>query len=106
MDVPQFVRHEQCARDAIISVLVSEAKKHYTAGVELAGQLRLEEAIAEYDQAIYINSQLAIPYAHRALAHTLLGRDAAAEENVERAVKLGFDRSVLESEIEELKKQR
>jgi hypothetical protein len=43
---------------------------------------------------------------NRAIAYTLLSKDKEAQQDVDRAVELGFDRGALESAIEESKKRR
>ena len=47
-----------------------------------------------------------LAYANRAFAYTLLGKDKEAQQDVDQAVRLGFDRSMLDGAIEGLKKQR
>ena len=46
------------------------------------------------------------PYAGRALAYILLSRDNEAQQDVARAVELGFESALLEREVEELTKRR
>jgi len=46
------------------------------------------------------------PYANRALAYALLGMEAEAHENIDRAVELGADRARLETWVNEFKKHR
>ena len=62
--------------------------------------------IQDYDEAIRLNPEFALAYANRALYHTLLGNDAEAQQDAERSIELGVDRALLESAIEEAKKQR
>ena len=85
---------------------LSEAGKHNNAGVKLSERGHYEEAIAEFDEAILLDPQLALAYNNRGFVYTLLGMDAEAQQGIERAVELGFDRTLLERTIEELKKQR
>ena len=42
----------------------------------------------------------------RAVAYTLLGKDKEAQQDVDRAVALGFDRGMLDEATEEFKKER
>jgi hypothetical protein len=49
---------------------------------------------------------LAESYAGRAFAYTLLSKDKEAQQDVARAVELGFESTLLEREIEELTKRR
>ena len=53
---------------------LSEAEQHYNAGVELQEQGRLEEAIAEYDEAIRLDPQDADVYNNRGIAYDELGQ--------------------------------
>ena len=65
-----------------------------------------QRAIQDYDQAIHVNPQYANAYAGRALAYTIISMDAEAQQDVDRAVELGFNRTRLDSTIDELRKQR
>lgn len=85
---------------------LSEANKHYNAGLEFQEQGRLQEAIAEYDEAIRLNPEYTLAYANRARVYTMLYMDTEAEQDVNRALELGFDRELLDKEIELLKKSR
>jgi tetratricopeptide (TPR) repeat protein len=67
---------------------------------------RYHLAIQDYNQAIRLAPQFAEPYAGRALAYTLLSKDREAEQDVARAVELGFESALLEREVEELTKRR
>ncbi len=83
-----------------------EAEKHYNRGTELLGQGSLEGAEAEYGDAIRLRPDFAEAYAQRALAHALLGKDAAAQRDFERAVELGYDGDRLRKEFDELRRRR
>ncbi len=85
---------------------LSEAEQRYIAGAEHQEAGRLAEAIEDYDEAIRLDPQLALAYANRAVAYTLLGRDAEAQQDVDRAVVLGIDPAALRSEIERLRQLR
>ena len=63
-------------------------------------------AIEDYDKAIRLNTQNALAYINRGLAYTQLGMDAEAQQDIERAVELGFARGAVESSIAEAKSQR
>ncbi len=56
---------------------------------------RIEEAIAEYDEAIRLNHRFLEAYVIRAMDYTLMGKDTEAQQDVARAVELGFDRTLL-----------
>jgi hypothetical protein len=47
-----------------------------------------------------------LAYANRALTSTLLGHDAAARQDIDRAVELGVERDLLEQTIQQIKDQR
>jgi len=47
-----------------------------------------------------------VAYANRTVAHTVLGMDAEAEQDFNRAVELGFPPDILKRKIEGLKRQR
>ena len=63
-------------------------------------------AIQDYDEALAIFPQLGEAYAGRARSYQFLGRDLEAQQDVDRAVEFGFDRLLLEAEIEEGRNQR
>ena len=63
-----------------------------------------QDAAAEYDRAIRVDSSYADAYAQRALAFIALEKDQEARLDVERAVDLGADRAELETAIQEIKK--
>ena len=65
-----------------------------------------QRAIEDYGRAIRLDSEFAFPFADRAIAYTLLGDDDEAQQDVDRAVGLGFGRGRLDGEIEEIKRQR
>ena len=63
----------------------------------------------DYVEAIRLNpgrAQVRLVYASRAMAYTMLGNDAEAQEDIGRAVELGHDPRLLLRAIDELKKQR
>ncbi len=66
---------------------LSEADIHYNAGVELQEQGRLQEAIAEYDEAIRLDPEYADAYINRGVAYFNLGQ-------LERAIR-DFDEAIL-----------
>ncbi len=71
--------------------------------------LKLSEyhlAIQDYDEALAIFPQLGEAYAGRARSYQFLGRDLEAQQDLDRAVEFGFDRLLLEAEIEEGRNQR
>jgi len=67
---------------------LSEAEKHYNAGVELQEQGRYEEAIAEYDEVIRLNPQLALAYGNRGGAYSDLGQLQRAIQDYDEAISL------------------
>lgn len=65
---------------------LSEAEEHYNAGVELQEQGRLEEAIAEYDEAIRLDPQDAVVYYNRGFAYDDLGQHQRAIQDYDEAI--------------------
>ena len=59
----------------------------------------------EYDEAIRLNPQVPVAYALRAMAYTLLGTEAEAQADVDKAIDLGFGSTLL-TQIEALRKKR
>ena len=78
---------------------LSESEKRYDSGVDLQEQGALDEAIR-------LGPKLALAYANRAVASNFLGNEAAARQDIDRAVELGFDRDLLEAAIAEIIDQR
>ncbi len=66
----------------------------------------LQRAIQDYNEAIHINPQYALAYANRAIAYTLLDKDAEAQQDIDRAVELGVNRATLEGRVEQVKQER
>ena len=67
---------------------------------------RYHLAVKDYDEAIRLAPLLAESYAGRAFAYTLLRKDKEAQQDVARAVELGFESTLLAREIEELTNRR
>lgn len=66
----------------------NKAEERYNAGVELQDQGLLEEAIAEYDEAISIDADFVEAYRSRGAAYALLNQDQQAIEDYDEAIKL------------------
>ena len=67
---------------------VAKADEHYTAAVSLYEQDRLEDAIAEYDEAIHLNPQFAKAYERRGAAYFRLGQYQGVIEDFDEAIRL------------------
>ena len=65
-----------------------EAERHFNAGLDKQEQGHLEEAIAEYDEAIRLNSEDAVVYYNRGLAHLSLSQLQQAVQDFDTAVRL------------------
>ena len=65
-----------------------------------------QRATEDLNEALRLVPQFATAYVNRAVSYTLLGMDAEAQEDIERAIELGFDRGVVESAIAEAKRNR
>ena len=61
---------------------LSEAEEHHNAGADLQEQGRLEEAIAEYDEAIRLDPQYSAAYNNRGAAYLDLGWHRRAIEDL------------------------
>lgn len=68
------------------------------------GQFR--GAIEDYNEAIRLDPEFSLSYFNRALAYTWIGSDVQAQQDVERAVELGSNRALLETQIEFVKERR
>lgn len=66
----------------------SEAEERLDAGRELQREERLEEAIAQYDEAIRLDPQFTDAYTSRGTAHVVLGQPERAIEDFDQAIQL------------------
>ena len=66
----------------------SEAEERLVAGVELQREGRLEEAIAQYDEAIRLDPLFANAYTIRGIAYRALGQPEQAIEDFDQAIQL------------------
>ena len=67
---------------------LAEALAHFEAGVALQEKEHLEEAIAEYDQALRFDPQLVIAYNNRGLSYGNMGQYLRAIEDFDEAIRL------------------
>jgi len=67
---------------------LTEAEKRYNAGVNLSRQGRWEAAIAEYDEAIRLDTQVATTFFNRGSAHDVLSQWESAIQDYDRAIEL------------------
>ena len=79
--------------DAAVWVLArkvssSEAQRHFEAGLELQGKENLEQAIVEYDEAIRLDPQFALGYAHRGWTYAQLDQNQQAFQDFDEAIRL------------------
>jgi tetratricopeptide (TPR) repeat protein len=63
-------------------------------------------AIQDYDEALAIFPEFGDAYAGRARSFQSLGKDLQAMRDVDRAVEFGYDRVLLETDLDDLKSQR
>ncbi|MEE9199653.1 MAG: tetratricopeptide repeat protein [Dehalococcoidia bacterium] len=75
-------------------------RAYYNRGITLNRMQRYRDAIKDFTIAIVLDPDYSPAYANRALSYTLIGKDAEAGADIERAVELGKDRQVLEERIE------
>jgi tetratricopeptide (TPR) repeat protein len=71
----------------------AQARARVVRGDELRGQAAYTQALAEYDQAVALDPELAVAYRHRAGIHSELGDQQAAIADLDRAVALEPDNS-------------
>jgi len=67
---------------------LTEAQQHYTTGVKLASQGKLEEAIAEYSEAIRLEPRLVPAYYIRGVTYAQLGQYERAVQDYDEAIRL------------------
>jgi len=67
---------------------LSEAEKHYNAGVELQEQGHLDEAIGEYDEAIRLDPQLTLAYLNRGAVYNEKNDFSKAITDFDKAIEL------------------
>ena len=59
-----------------------------------------ERAVEDYDEAVRLDPRYAPAYAGRALSHALLGHEASAQKDIDRAAASGMSTSILEWLVE------
>ena len=79
---------------------------YYNRGLTYFDLGQMERVIQDLGEAIRLDPVLAEAYLGRAMAYTFLGKDREAQQDVDRALALGFDRGTLDGAIEEIKKER
>ena len=67
---------------------LGEAEQHYNAGAELKEEGRLEEAIAEFTEAIRLDPDFALAYSSRGYLYVETGRYDQAIEDLDEAIRL------------------
>ena len=77
---------------------------YYHRGTAYLDLGQYQPALNDYSEAIRVSQGDSEVYAARAFCYALLGRNGEAEQDVERAAELGFDRAFLEKAIEEVKR--
>ena len=78
---------------------------YYQRALLLIAMGRPESAINDFGAAIEADPKHMDAYLNRSMMHALVGRQGEAQDDVEKAVALGADRSSLESRIAELRDQ-
>ena len=69
----------------------SGAAEHYVAGVEHSEEARWQEALAEFDEAIRLDSDHAEAHYQRALAYGALEQHERAIQDYDEAIRLDSD---------------
>ena len=67
---------------------LSEAEQRHSAGVEHQLEGRLDEAVAEYDEAIRLDPRYAKAYGNRGVVYTALGQHQRAIQDFDEAIRL------------------
>jgi len=67
---------------------LSEAQQHNNRGLELHNAGKIDEAIAEYSEAIRLDPELVEPYNNRGAAYNDKGEYALAVKDLKRAIEL------------------
>ena len=70
---------------------LTDAETRYSAGVEFQRDGRLEQAIAEWDEAIRLDSQYALPYVSRGNAYVDLEQFERAIQDFSDAIRINPD---------------
>ena len=78
---------------------------YYQRALLLIAMGQPESAINDFGAAIEADPKHMDAYLNRSMMHALVGRQGKAQDDVEKAVALGADRSSLESRIAELRDQ-
>jgi tetratricopeptide (TPR) repeat protein len=89
--------------NAIISDGAGGARAYNERAVTYYDLGQYESSIQDYDQAIQFDPERAEGFVGRALAHTKLGKDTEAEQDIAKAVGRGFDGVLLRNAVERLK---
>lgn len=83
-----------------------EAEGFITQGMDWKRKGETQRAIHKFDEAIRLDPQNASASCNRVIVHTRLGIDREAQMNASRAAGLGFDPSLIESDINSEKAER
>jgi tetratricopeptide (TPR) repeat protein len=67
---------------------IKDAETHFNAGLKLIKAEKSEEAIAEFDKAIKLDSTMAVAYYQRGIAYGNLGQDEKALADFKKALEL------------------
>ncbi len=94
--------NEHEVRAATLTLLLEEQTRRHTAYLDLG---QYQPALNDYSEAIRVSPRDGEVYAARAFCYALLGRNGEAQQDVEWAAELGFDRAFLERALEEVKRQ-
>ncbi len=78
---------------------------YYHRGTAYLDLGQYQPALNDYSEAIRVSPRDGEVYAARAFCYALLGRNGEAQQDVEWAAELGFDRAFLERALEEVKRQ-
>ncbi len=84
----------------------NHAPSHNALGFALSSVGKLEESIKAFDESLRLDPNYAVAYANRGMTYAMMGEDAKADADIEKAIELGLDPDSLHEELEGVKSQR
>ena len=92
--------------DEAIGIGPPDAETYFNRGVSYVRIGQRERGVQDHTAAITLDPRYTPAYYNRAFAYTRQGEDSLAEQDIDRAVELGIDRELLESQIDQVKQER
>ena len=105
-----YARHGQvdlALADYAEAIRLNEVSAIYVDRGRFHGNLsKKQKALDDFTEAIRLDASNEEAYAMRAVWNAIIGNDTAAQRDLEKAVKHGYDRPLLEASIEQVKSLR